>query len=151
MGRTTPKPPQLVILMGPQASGKSAFYLANFFSTHIRINLDMLRTRHRENLIFHACLTGKQSVVIDNTNPTRLERARYIEPAKSHGFFITGYYFRTSLEECLQRNRTRASGLVIPEHAIRSVWRKMEKPELTDGFDDLYEVETYQGNFIMVA
>ena len=81
-GRIKPKTPQLVILMGAQASGKSSFYLHQFFATHIRINLDMLKTRHREKLIFEACLAAKQSVVIDNTNPTRQDRARYIGPAK---------------------------------------------------------------------
>ena len=65
-----PKMPQPVILIGLQASGKSSFYLHRFFNTHVRINLDMQRTRHREKLIFEARLAAKQSVVIDNTNPT---------------------------------------------------------------------------------
>jgi hypothetical protein len=47
---------EAVIFIGLQAAGKSSFYLDRFFNTHIRINLDMLKTRHREQLIFQACL-----------------------------------------------------------------------------------------------
>jgi predicted kinase len=144
-----PKRPQLVILIGAQASGKSTFYLHTFFDTHIRINLDMLKTRHREKVIFQACLAAKQSVVIDNTNPTRQDRGRYIEPAKSQAFSVHGYYLMTSLEECVERNRTRADYLAVPEQAIRATWNKMEKPRLGEGFDELYAVELYEGNFLI--
>ncbi len=143
------KTPQLVILIGAQASGKSTFYLHTFFNTHIRINLDMLKTRHREKLIFQACLAAKQSVVIDNTNPTRQDRGRYIEPAKSQGFSVIGYHMLTSLESCLVRNRTRADDLAVPEQAIRATWKKMEKPLFDEGFDELYAVELYEGNFLI--
>ena len=61
---------QLLLFCGVQASGKSSYYKAHFADTHIRLNLDMLRTRHREALLFHACLQAKQPCVIDNTNPT---------------------------------------------------------------------------------
>jgi predicted kinase len=144
-----PKRPQLVILIGAQASGKSTFYSYKFFNTHIRINLDMLKTRHREKLIFEACLAAKQSMVIDNTNPTRQDRSRYIEPAKSQAFSVHGYYMMTSLEDCLERNRTRADDLAVPEQAVRATWKKMEKPRLDEGFDELYGVELYEGDFLI--
>ena len=46
---------QLIIFTGVQASGKSSFYLLNLYHSHLRINLDMLKTRHRENIIFGWC------------------------------------------------------------------------------------------------
>ncbi|PPT07188.1 polynucleotide kinase 3-phosphatase-like [Geitlerinema sp. FC II] len=69
-----------IIFAGIKGSGKSTFYFQYFANTHLRINLDMLKTRHREKLIFEACLYAKQPLVIDNTNPTKLDRARYISP-----------------------------------------------------------------------
>jgi predicted kinase len=39
---------QAIIFMGIQACGKSTFYHHKFALTHVRINLDMLKTRHRE-------------------------------------------------------------------------------------------------------
>ena len=77
---------QLIIFMGIQASGKSSYYLLNLAHSHLRINLDMLKTRHRENIIFEAGLASKTKMVIDNTNPTLADRARYITNAQASGF-----------------------------------------------------------------
>ena len=41
---------QLILFTGVQASGKSTFYQQYFYHTHLRINLDMLKTRHREKI-----------------------------------------------------------------------------------------------------
>ena len=49
---------QLIIFTGVQASGKSTFYHQHFYHSHLRINLDMLKTRHRENIIFEAALAS---------------------------------------------------------------------------------------------
>jgi len=35
---------EAVIFTGIQAVGKSTFYKEHFFTTHVRINLDMLKT-----------------------------------------------------------------------------------------------------------
>ncbi len=50
---------EAVLFIGIQATGKSSFYLERFSRTHVRINLDMLKTRHRETLLLKACLQGK--------------------------------------------------------------------------------------------
>ena len=39
---------ECIIFVGIQGSGKSTFYKENFFKTHVRINLDMLKSRNRE-------------------------------------------------------------------------------------------------------
>jgi hypothetical protein len=59
---------EMVLFIGIQATGKSSFYRERFFRTHIRVNLDMLKTRHRENLLFKTCLEGKADLVVENTN-----------------------------------------------------------------------------------
>jgi predicted kinase len=48
---------QAVIFMGIQATGKSTFYHDRFSDTHLRINLDMLKTRSRKQKIFEVCLS----------------------------------------------------------------------------------------------
>ena len=88
---------QAVIFCGIQGTGKSTFYLQRFFDTHVRVNLDMLRTRHREWLLVKACIDAQQPFVVDNTNPTVAERARYIAPAKDAEFRVVGYYFASKV------------------------------------------------------
>ena len=47
---------ELVVFIGIQATGKSSFYLDRFFRTHVRVNLDMLKTRNREQILVRACI-----------------------------------------------------------------------------------------------
>ena len=73
---------EAIIFTGLQGSGKSSFYKERFFTTHMRISLDLMRTRNRERQFLALCLETGQRFVIDNTNPTRQDRAKYIEAAK---------------------------------------------------------------------
>ncbi len=131
---------EAVLFIGIQAVGKSTFYKERFFTTHVRINLDMLKTRHREALLVQACIAGKQSFVVDNTNIFRHDRARYIELARPAGFRIVGYYFRSSLQDALQRNSQRAGKAHIPENGVIARHRQLEIPSYAEGFDRLYYV-----------
>lgn len=132
---------QLIIFTGAQASGKSSFYLLHLYHSHLRINLDMLKTRHRENIIFEAALSSKTKMVIDNTNPTRADRARYIQRAKDAGFEIIAYYFETDLLSTLKRNRFREGKALIPEIGVRATYQKLEIPNFNEGFDEIFTVK----------
>ncbi len=131
---------ELVVFVGLQASGKSSFYRERFFNTHVRINLDMLHTRHREKLLFEACLAAKQPCVIDNTNPAIADRAPYIAAARAAGFRVVGYYFRSRLEECQARNQSRPGKESIPPGGLRGTAARLELPAPVEGFDELHYV-----------
>jgi predicted kinase len=131
---------EMVLLMGVQAAGKSTFCKQRFFDTHLRLNLDMLRTRNREEVLVRACLFAKQPFVVDNTNPTKADRARYIPYAKEARFRIVGYYLSAPIEEALQRNAAREK--VIPEPGVRRTFQKIELPTFDEGFDELFYVRT---------
>ncbi|HWX42380.1 MAG TPA: AAA family ATPase [Blastocatellia bacterium] len=88
---------EAVIFVGIQATGRSSLYQRFFSDSHLRINLDMLHTRHREEVLLGACIEAKQPLVIDNTNTTVRERARYIEPLQAAGFRIICYYFQSKI------------------------------------------------------
>ena len=62
-----------VIFIGIQASGKTTFYKNHFFDTHIRISLDQLNTKNKQNRFLQACFDTQSKFVIDNTNPPRQE------------------------------------------------------------------------------
>jgi predicted kinase len=129
---------EAVIFVGIQAAGKSSFYKERFFNTHVRINLDMLKTRHRERVLLRACIDLKQPFVIDNTNPTAEERVRYIAPAKAAGFRIVVYYFQSRVPDCLARNARREPWERVPGKAIGGTARRLQLPSLAEGFDALH-------------
>ena len=141
---------EAIIFIGIQATGKSTFFQQRFFNTHVRINMDMLRTRNRERVLLAACLEAKQPFVIDNTNLTRQARAGYISLAKAAGFSVTGYCFKSTLKAALERNRQRSGKALIPEKGIIGAYRKLEPPSFDEGFDQLFYVEIAGGGQFIV-
>lgn len=138
---------EAIIFCGIQGAGKSTFFKERFFRTHVRISLDLLRTRHRENIFLSACLESGQRFVIDNTNPTRAERAIYIQAAKEKQFKVIGYYFASKAEEALSRNSLRPESERVPDVAIKGTLAKLERPSMAEGFDTLYHVAIEQDKF----
>jgi predicted kinase len=131
---------EAIIFIGIQGSGKSSFYREQFFNTHIRINLDMLKTRHRERLLLQACLTAQQPFVVDNTNVLAEERARYIALARPAGFRVVGYYFRADVHAALERNSQRSGKAAVPAQALLGTYKRLQLPHLEEAFDRLYYV-----------
>ncbi len=141
---------EAIILIGVQATGKSTFFKERFADTHVRLNLDMLRTRHREKLILEACLKAGQSFVVDNTNPTVEDRERYIVPAKAAHFEVIGYYFESKISASLLRNQGRSGKERIPVPGIRRAYYRLQIPSPKEGFDKLYYVKIDpHGSFIV--
>ena len=139
-----------IIFIGIPAAGKSTFYRQRFFDTHIRINLDMLKTRHREKLLLHACIAAKQPFVIDNTNASTAERQRFITQAKEAGFKVIGYYFSSRVLEALERNRLREGRARIPDGGVVGAAGRLELPAPAEGFDELWYVRMDgMGGFIV--
>lgn len=138
---------EAVLFIGLQGAGKSSFYKERLFATHVRISLDLLRTRYRERRLLDLCLETQQRFVIDNTNPTRAERQKYIEAAIAARFVVAGYYFQSKVEDCLKRNSQRADVERVPDFAVLSTAKKLERPALAEGFQSLFYVRHKSGRF----
>src|SRR5918998_315337 len=82
---------EAVLLCGVQGSGKTTLYRDRFLETHVRVSLDLLRTRARGGAFLEPCLATGQRFVVDNTNPTAADRRRYVEPARAARFRVVGY------------------------------------------------------------
>ena len=128
---------EAIIFIGLQGAGKSTYYRERFFHTHIRLNLDMLRTRHRERILLQACLSAKQPFVVDNTNVLVEERALYIARAKQAVFQVIGYYFKVDIQAALKRNSGRTGRAVVPDKAIWATYNRLQVPQQDEGFDQL--------------
>jgi len=142
---------ELVLFIGIQATGKSTFYKQNLSDTHLRLNLDMLKTRNRESILLEACLRAKQPCVIDNTNPTKLERSRYIRAAREQQFSVRGIFFASGMQEALRRNQNRVQSQRVPDVGIKGTRNKLEMPDHSEGFDTLqYASIADDGEFSIV-
>lgn len=137
---------EAVIFVGIQGAGKSTFFQQRFFDTHVRINLDMLKTRYREQVFLSACILAKQPFVVDNTNVRAAERAKYILPAKEAGFRIVGYYFPVSVREAIGRNHKREGKKKIPVPGILGTQKRLQPPRRAEGFDQLFCVNVTATN-----
>ncbi len=138
---------EIIILVGSPASGKSTFYHEKLAATHLRINLDTLKTRSREKAMMSTYFAGKQQFVVDNTNPTREARARYTVPARAAGYKIICYYIECDHDEAMRRNQERSNS--VPAIAIHTFTRKLELPNYTEDFDEIYRVS--EGQLYLMA
>ena len=137
--------------MGIQATGKSTFYAQRFAETHVHISLDMLKTRHREARLLEVCVDTQQPFVIDNTNPSKGDRQRYILAAHSTGMTVVGYYFESAIEAALTRNASRSEAKQVPEVGVRGTHSRLELPSKDEGFDELHYVRLADGRYEVEA
>jgi predicted kinase len=146
---------EAVIFIGVQGAGKTTFYKKRVFETHVRISRDMVKTRHREQVLVTACLVAKQPFVVDNTNVLLRQRAPFIASSKTAGFRVVGYYFDCDVREALRRNNARPVGQVIPPAGVIGNFKRLERPSMIEGFDklwvvrieanDTFEIQPYSG------
>ena len=137
-------PPELILLVGLQAAGKTSFYRARFAGSHDLVSKDRFPNNRnparRQRQLVEEALAAGRSVVVDNTNPTVQERAGLIGLARAFGASVVGYYFESRLADCLERNRRREGKARVPDAALYATRKRLCLPNLAEGFDRLFYV-----------
>jgi predicted kinase len=136
---------EAVVLCGVQGSGKTTLYRERFLDTHVRVSMDLLRTRAREEAFLNLCLQTQQRFVVDNTNPTAADRRRYIEPARAAGFKVIGYLVEVDAAEALARNDERVGKRRVPVGGVIGTARRLIRPTPEEGFDELWHATAAPG------
>jgi predicted kinase len=136
---------EAVVLCGVQGSGKTTLYRDRFLETHVRVSMDLLRTRHREAAFVQVCIESQQRFVVDNTNPTPADRRRYVEPARTAGFRVVGYLVEVETAEALARNVERAGKARVPVPGVIGTARRFVRPAPEEGFDELWHATAARG------
>ena len=137
---------QIIVFICIQASGKTTFY-KQLLASHgyIHVNLDTLHTRPKESQAIQGCYDRGQSFVVDNTNPEKSDRERYIPDAKAHGYEVIGIFFQSRVRDCIARNEKRETK--VPVKAIPCTQNRLQMPEYAEGFDKLYFVRIKDNEF----
>lgn len=139
--------PELLVFVGFPAAGKSHFaekYLLP--NGYVHINRDTLGSWKK---CIHECdisLQKGNSVVIDNTNPDKESRKRYIDLAIKYKKPCRCFLFPCSLEQAKHNNMFRLitskdkSHVGVNDMVLNSYKLKYEEPELSEGFSQIVRV-----------
>ncbi|MBO0752665.1 MAG: ATP-binding protein [Bradyrhizobiaceae bacterium] len=140
---------EMIVLIGLQAAGKSTFCRQRFAGTHVLVSKDLLRNNRnpgrRQRRLIEDALRAGHSLVVDNTNATREERAELVGLGHEHGAMVTGYYFEPWAKGSLERNSLREGKARVPDVAIFATMKKLVRPSYEEGFDRLFRVRTAEG------
>jgi predicted kinase len=133
---------EIVLMMGLQASGKTTVVKARYASTHTVVSKDLLRrgrdVEARQRRLIEDSLAQGTSVVVDNTHASASSRATVMQMGRAAGARVVGIYMASSIEKCRERNSTRRGAACVPEVALRSTLKRLERPTLAEGFDELW-------------
>jgi predicted kinase len=137
---------EMIILIGLQGAGKSTFYRQRFADTHALVSKDLLRNNkkpaRRQRQLIEEALRAGHSLVVDNTNPTREERAELVRLGRQYGATVLGYYFEARVKQSLERNALREEKARVPDVAIFATMKKLVRPSYEEGFNQLFHVRT---------
>lgn len=134
--------PAAIIFVGIQGSGKTTFF-RQIIEPNItgwkHISMDELHNRNKEADMIRECIKNRQSFVIDNTNPTKAERKRYMDMLEGKGYRVMCYFFQSRVKDCVERNKLR--GEPVPAKAIAATSNKLELPSKNEGFTEMIYIK----------
>ena len=136
----------LVIMVGSPASGKSYYSQDLERKGFLRINKDIMKVDKIIQKAFDNGIRDGQNIVIDNTNPTKEIRAKWITAAKKASYSVTIVWmnFPMPVVEFLDNYRiykNKNQDTHVPAVAMRVYYKKLEAPT-QDECDNLVEIKT---------
>lgn len=145
---------EVIINVGLPASGKSRYSLNQIIKNntdYVYINQDTLKTPKKCCVVLIDALNNGKSAVIDNTNMSKANRKQYIDIANSYGVKCRCLVFTTSKDICIHNSyyrnfNTNGAIDVIPTMVYNMMNKKYEKPELSEGFYEINEIDFVVGD-----
>jgi predicted kinase len=127
--------PYIIVLVGCPGSGKSTFsktFIENNQNDNIvYINQDSQGREHLE--IFYDAVKNKSNIIVDRMNFNKIQRDRYLDPAKKQGYTTHIVVIHENKATCLKRCEERKQHPTITtkehrEQAINMFFQKYERP-----------------------
>ncbi|XP_021925510.1 uncharacterized protein F21D5.5 isoform X2 [Zootermopsis nevadensis] len=136
---------EVVVLVGSPGSGKSFFastYLVPEGYHHV--NRDTLGSLQKCMSTLESALAAGKSVIIDNTNPDKESRQKFISAARKHGVMCRCFVLKTSIEHAKHNNKFREytddNHEPISDMIINMYKKKYVEPNQDEGFDDIVKI-----------
>ena len=137
---------EMIMMIGYPGCGKSTLYKRFFYMKNYKhINRDTLGTMEKCEIECRQYLKNKYSVCIDNTNPSKMARKRFIQIANEFNIKIRAVWIETdkALSHHLNVMRWRMSDqkiTKIPIQAYKQFDKYWNKPQLIEGFECIIKV-----------
>jgi bifunctional polynucleotide phosphatase/kinase len=126
----------VIMLVGPPGAGKSTLsqYLVRSKPNIEIISRDILGTSSKLNKAFSTALGKGLSVILDNTNYNRDNRAPFIEQAEQQGYTVHCIFFDISkaLSSHMCNFRVQQGGKYIPIVARHTYYKRLDQPDPTE-------------------
>ena len=136
---------EIILFVGYPASGKTTFY-ENYLKSfnYVHINQDELKTLSKCLTLTKKYIKEKKSICIDNTNPSKETRQKYIQLCKENKLSIRCIYFDVDLNTAKFLNAYRAniSDKNIPEISYNVYKKNFTEPTLKEGFNEIFGTTT---------
>lgn len=130
---------ELILLVGYPGVGKS-YFTNKYLSNYIHINQDTLKTLSKCLSETKKALKNNKSVVIDNTNPSKEIRLKYISLCNDFNISYRCIYFDISYEIAQHLNiyrELKGEKQRIPKIAYNVYKSKFIKPTLDEGYEEI--------------
>jgi len=139
-----PRDKEMIINTGFAGCGKSSYTTKYILPHGYRcINQDTLKTANRCLKECEKLIKEGQSVVIDNTNPNKDTRKKYINLAKKYGLKVRSLCFMATMGQSLHNNYYRfvvGGKSLVPKIAYNIYNKKFEEPIKKEGFDKIEKI-----------
>jgi len=135
----------LALCVGPPASGKSSIATKHLVSC-TRVNQDTLKTKEKCLKACEAALKEGKSVIVDNQNKTKADRAPYLALAKKAGADCIAIRFDVPKDLCFHLNTYRKLNAkddlhraeTVPSMVIHAFYKNVEEPDKKEGFAQVF-------------
>jgi len=144
-----PNKKEMVILIGYPASGKSSIaeqiQSISYYNEIICdiINRDTLKTINKCLKVCETSIKKDKNVIIDNTNPDKKTREKFIKLAQKYKYKIVCIEMKTSMIESMHNNYFRAFNFnkqLIPKIAYNVYKSKYKTPTILEGFKEIIQM-----------
>lgn len=98
------------------------------------------RRERRQQRVVAELLAAGRSVVVDNTNPSRAERAPLVALGREYGARLVAVRFDVPVQVCLARNEQRQGRARVPLVGVLAARKRLVPPTREEGFDEVVVV-----------
>ena len=130
----------IFVLCAPSGAGKTTFsyQLVEQYNT-VRYSFDEMKCFKHSDLIkpIIESINKGESVVVDALYSKIRFRKELLQAINNTNCKKICVYFKTSLEECLNRIAKRSGCEKLPDFIVKDIYNRFEPPTLDEGWDEI--------------